>query len=57
MDEFKKDTSKAHLKGTDEKGLDKKINKEAEEKSKKPLRNFETNQRLLIQRTVLNFIY
>jgi penicillin-binding protein 1A len=36
MDEFKKDTSKAHPKGTDEKGLDKKINKEAEEKSKKP---------------------
>ena len=36
MDEFKKDTSKTHSKGTDEKGLDKKANKDAEDKSKKP---------------------
>jgi penicillin-binding protein 1A len=36
-DEFKKDTSKTHPKNTDEKIIDKKVNKEAEDKSKKPV--------------------
>jgi penicillin-binding protein 1A len=36
MDEFRKDTSKAHPKGGDEKALDKKLNKDGEDKSKKP---------------------
>ncbi|HEX7458272.1 MAG TPA: hypothetical protein VF301_07550, partial [Ginsengibacter sp.] len=35
-DEFKKDTSKTHPKNTDEKTIDKKLNKDAEDKSKKP---------------------